>query len=68
LYAAAGYRCASADADGTPTADLAVGAFEPHRRMDVVVAVQDEFDAAPLSTARSARSVSRFIREFECRG
>ena len=28
--------------------DLAVGAFEPHRRMDVVVAVQDQFDAAPL--------------------
>ena len=28
--------------------DLAVGAFEPHRRMDVVVAVQDQFDATPL--------------------
>ena len=28
--------------------NLAAGAFDPHRRMDVVVAVQDQFDAAPL--------------------
>ena len=49
---------------------LAVGAVEPHRRMNVVVAVQDQLDAVPFQQRQQLRRnpVSRLARESERSG
>ena len=49
--------------------DLAAGPVDPDRRMDVIVPVQDQFDAMRCNSASNRpESVSRLKRESERSG